>query len=177
MLPLLTTVSSGLFFMPKRGNFSGLLRAACLRYSCVEKWKEVVCLVGETFRGYDGVRFLYGNVILRQICPDEAEGSLILQISCAERGYQTILYHGVYVGQLTANHAGRRILLAQELPLSILNEPCHAQAAEQLFSSWEDVAREFISLLQRMGHRLYLHHLDNREECLVIAREIQIRKE
>lgn len=121
-----------------------------------------------------GGRFLYGNVILRRICPDEAEGLLTLQVSYDDREYQTILYRGVYAGQFKAAHAGRRIVLAEELPLSLLPELCSAQAIARLFFTREHVSPEFLSLLQDMGYQLYLHYLDNREDLVVVAREIQI---
>ncbi|TWH51995.1 hypothetical protein [Sporomusa sp. KB1] len=121
-----------------------------------------------------GGRFLYGNVVLRQIDPDEAEGLLTLQASYDNREYQTILYKGVYAGQFRAAHTGKRIVLAEELPLSLLPELCAAQDIARLFFTREHVLPEFLHLQQQMGYHLYQHYLDSGEECIVVAREIQI---
>lgn len=117
--------------------------------------------------------YLYGNVVLRQIDPDEAEGVLTLRVSYDDREYQTLLYQGVYAGQFSAAQAGRRIVLAEELPLSLLPEFCPAQEIARLFSSREQVAPDFLHRLQQMGYHLYRHYLDSGEECLVVAKELQ----
>ncbi len=121
-----------------------------------------------------GGRFLYGNVVLRQIDRDEAEGLLTLQASYDNREYQTILYRGVYAGQFRTVHVGRKIVLAEELPLSLLPEFCTAQDIARLFFTREHISPEFLDLLRQMGYHLYQHYLDSREECIVVAREIQI---
>lgn len=121
-----------------------------------------------------GGRFLYGNVVLRQLDPDEAEGLLTLRASYDDREYQTILYRGVYTGQFRAAHTGKRIILAEELPLSLLPELYSAQDIARLFFTREHISPEFLHLLQQMGYHLYRHYLDSGEECIVVAREIQI---
>lgn len=134
-------------------------------------------MTGRTFHRHTGGRFLYGNAILREIWPDEAEGTLLLKVLYAERELQTIVYRGVYAGQFGPAQLGARILLAEEDSLYILNEPCHRQAAAQLFSSRNPVTPEFLFLLQRLGSRLYRHYLDNQPECMVIARDMRIHSQ
>ena len=131
-------------------------------------------MTGRTFHRPTGGRFLYGNAILREIWPDEAGGTLLLKVLYAEREQQNVIYRGVYAGQFGSAQIGARILIAEEISLSILNEPCHRQAAAQLFSSRDPVTPEFLFLLQRLGSRLYRHYLDGQPECMVIARDMRI---
>ncbi|MCM0761230.1 hypothetical protein M7775_22020 [Sporomusa sphaeroides DSM 2875] len=131
-------------------------------------------MTGRTFYRPTGGRFLYGNVILREIWPDEAGGTLLLKVLYAERELQTIVYRGVYAGQFGPAQIGARILIAEEVPLRILSEPYYRQAAAQLFSSRNPAAPEFIFLLQRLGNRLFRHYLDSQPECMVIARDMRI---
>ena len=121
-----------------------------------------------------GGSFLYGNVMLRRVDPDEAEGLLTLRVSYDDREYQTLLYRGVYAGQFSAAHSGKRIVLAEELPLSLLPEICPAPDIARLFFTREQVSPEFLHLLVKMGYHLYRHYLDSGEECIVVAREVQI---
>ncbi len=129
---------------------------------------------GRTLYGSKGGRFLYGNAILREVRPDEAGGTLLLKVLYAKQELQTVVYRGVYAGQFGPAQVGARILIAEEVPLCILNEPCHRQAAARLFSSRDLVTPEFLFLLQRLGNRLYRHYLDNQPECMVIARNMRI---
>lgn len=128
-----------------------------------------------SYYGGHGGRFLYGNAELQYVCLDEAEGMLTLQILYAEREIQKIIYRGVYSSQIGPSLVGTRISLAEEAPLSLLNDPRYTLAARQLFSSRDRVAPEFLSGLQQQGNKLYLHYISRCSEYLVVAREVQIR--
>lgn len=118
--------------------------------------------------------FLYGNVEIQSVCPDEAEGKLTLWVVYAGREVQEVIYHGVYASQISPSLAGRRISLVEEVPLSILNDSRYAAAARQLFSFRDGATPEFISLAERRGNKLYLHYISQQSEYMVVARKVQI---
>ena len=119
--------------------------------------------------------FLFGNVRVRRIEPNPADGTLMVKVVYAEREEQEIQYDDVLYSQMGRNAEGARIVLAVELTpeeyrgvkhqnsATLFQEDCHLQNLDSLEE------------MKRRGYRLFIHYAGKRDEYIVIAKSVFIR--
>ncbi|MFT3985548.1 MAG: hypothetical protein QM697_16715 [Lachnospiraceae bacterium] len=119
----------------------------------------------------DGVHYISARVV--RVTSDEVEGELIIRAIFDDEKEQEIIYEEMYYSQFDRRSEGRTLTLIEEIGLPDLKKPGYEPAAARLYEDC-DVDDTFLENMYRRGNRLYVHHMEDGKEYLVLAKHMTI---
>ena len=117
---------------------------------------------------------LYSNVRVGSVAPDPASGELSVKVIFAEREVHSMLYEGVLYSQLNENAEGKRIALAIELSPDEYRNAKHRASSRSFQEECRLNGLDSLDEMIRRGYRIFTHYVGDQDECVVIAKRLNI---
>lgn len=119
-------------------------------------------------------KMMYGNLLVKQVSADAAEGVLRIKALYDEREYCNILYEDVFYSQIDERAAGLRISLAERVSLADYRRTGPREAVTALLMECGAGSEVFLSRLTSRGYSLFVHYAGEASELLVVAKRLTI---
>lgn len=119
---------------------------------------------------------LFGNVRIRQVNMDAANGVLLLRTIYDEREYMDVRYHDVFYAQFDESCKNVFITLAQRTDAAELGHTRHVGSIRSMMQDCQCTSPLVLEELENRGYHFYTHYAGRDEEYLVIAKEMSIKQ-